>query len=178
PAQILFNNLISDLPMFCISRDNVDKESLQKPQRWNTDFILKFMLFFGVISTLFDLLFICVLYFILNVGMDAFRTAWFLESVLSEIIIVFSLRTSMPFFKSIPAHLLIASSIIGAAVAIGSIYFTPVASLLRFVPLSAELLSFTAVTLVAYFALTEIGKRVFYSRFAKAHILTTPKCIN
>ncbi|MFH1471194.1 MAG: HAD-IC family P-type ATPase, partial [Candidatus Micrarchaeota archaeon] len=169
PSQILLNNLISDLPMFAISRDNVDRETTRTPHKWDINLIMRFMLFFGLISTLFDLVLIGILYFVMGTDVGVFRTAWFLQSILSEIIIVFSLRTHLPFFRSMPSWLLVISSILAAAVSVGVIYFGPVAELFQFAPLGAPVLLLIAGILAAYFAATEIGKAVFYSRFASSN---------
>ena len=164
PSQILLNNLLSDVPLMTVSSDNVDRHYLSKPQRWNIDFIVRFMEFFGLISTIFDLLFIGVLYLLLNTDIATFRTAWFLESVLSEMLIVFSLRTRLPFFKSMPSHTLAAASIGAMALSVGMIYFSPIASLFQFVPLSMDILLMTGVVLAGYFITTEIGKVFFFAR--------------
>jgi len=164
PSQILLNNVLSDLPLMSISKDNVDKKYMQKPQKWNMPYMLKFMLFFGLISTFFDLLFIVILQFVMHVDMETFRTAWFIESVLSEMLIVFSLRTHVPFFKNMPSIILILASLAASIVSFGAIYYAPVAEWFHFVPLGVPLLVLTAAVLVAYFAVTELGKVVFFSR--------------
>ena len=123
PSQILLNNLLSDVPNLSISSDNVDNEYRKKPQKWDMGFIFMFMVFFGTISTVFDLLFISVLYWFVNVDLDTFRTAWFLESVLSEMIILFSLRTRLPFFRNMPSMLLTVVSVGAMVLATAVIYF-------------------------------------------------------
>jgi Mg2+-importing ATPase len=168
PTQILLNNLLSDMPLMSIASDNVDKEHTRRPQKWDINFIMKFMLFFGVISTIFDLLLIGILYLFMQVDIATFRTAWFLESVLSEMIIVFSLRTQLPFFRSMPSALLVGASLFAIIVSILAIYFGPLAILFHFVPLSGAILLLIAVILAAYFALTEIGKPFFYAYIARA----------
>jgi Mg2+-importing ATPase len=174
PSQILLNNLLSDVPMVSISRDNVDRSLTRRPQRWNTDFILKSMLFFGAISTFFDLLLICVLYFVMHTDIATFRTAWFLESLLSEIIIVFSLRTYLPFFRSIPSRVLILVSLATATLATVSVYAGPIASLFQFVPLPLPMLAFIGCILIAYFATNEIGKVIFFSWIVPMNKQGTP----
>jgi Mg2+-importing ATPase len=169
PTQILFNNLLADVPMLSISEDNVDKSYTAKPQRWNIGFIAKFMIFFGLISTFFDLLLIFFLYFVFGFqqgenNIAVFRTAWFLESLLSEIVTIFSLRTHMPFFRSMPAWILVLTSIFAAGISIAAIYFAPIASLFKFVPLSAPVMLLVACILAAYFAVAELAKPIFFSR--------------
>lgn len=164
PSQILLNNLLSDIPLLSIASDNVDSSYTRKPQKWDISMIIKFMLFFGLISTIFDLLFICIMQFAMNVDIATFRTGWFLESVLSEMIIVFSLRTRLPFFKNMPSSLLVGASIGAIILSFGLIYFGPLAALFYFVPLGSDILLLTAGTLVFYFVATELGKAVFFSR--------------
>ena len=162
PSQILLNNLLSDMPLVSISSDNVDKTFTRKPQKWDIKFISKFMLFFGVISTIFDLIFIYLAYFVMGLDIATFRTAWFLESILSEIMIVFSLRTHLPFFKSMPSSLLIGSSIAISLISVGILYFQPISSIFEFVPLRTTVLGMIALVLVGYFTINEIGKRIFF----------------
>jgi Mg2+-importing ATPase len=162
PSQILLNNMLSDLPMLSISSDNVDSVYTRKPQKWNLPFILRFMVFFGLISTVFDFVLVLTLYFVLHADVDTFRTAWFLESVLSEMIIVYSLRTQLPAIKSVPSRLLIAATL-GAMVASTAIIYIPLtASWFHFVPLGTGILLMIAGILVAYFAVTELGKALFF----------------
>ena len=166
PSQILLNNILSDIPLMSVASDKVDADSVRKPQRWDIKYILKFMLFFGAISTFFDLLLILMMAFVLHTPTDEFRTAWFLESVLSEMVIVFSLRTHLPFFKSAPSLLLVAATLGSIALSFAVIYYAPVAVLFRFVPIGPQLFILTASILVGYFAATEIGKVYFYDKVA------------
>jgi Mg2+-importing ATPase len=83
PKQILLTNLLTDLPEMTIATDNVDKELVEKPRRWNISFIRKFMMTFGLLSSVFDYLTFGVLFFILHAAPEEFRAGWFLESVIS-----------------------------------------------------------------------------------------------
>ncbi len=166
PSQILLNNLLSDVPLLSIASDNVDSSYTKKPQKWNIRMIVKFMVFFGLISTIFDLLFICIMQYVMNVDTATFRTGWFLESVLSEMIIVFSLRTRLPFFRNMPSLMLVGASIGAILISFGIIYFAPLAELFYFVPLGNDILLLTLGTLIVYFITTEIGKIIFFSKFA------------
>ncbi len=166
PAQILLNNLISDLPMFAISTDNVDATYTKKPQRWNMGLIFRFMLFFGLISSVFDLLFIGLSYYVFRFSIPHIRTGWFLLSVLTEIVVVFSLRTQFAFWKSRPSQPLIVASLAAIALSLAVIYFAPTAEIFRFEALSFKLFLLIAGLIAAYFAATEIGKRIFFEKFA------------
>lgn len=174
PAQILLNNLLSDIPMLSIATDNVDEHYKKKPQKWNGDMILKFMVFFGLISTVFDLLLVGILYFIMKVDPTTFRTAWFLESLLSEIIIVFSLRTALPFFRSMPSMVLAAASVAVVAITLFAIYYEPVASLFHLVPLPQPILLLIGAILAVYFAANEVGKAIFFSRISPSDAAGEP----
>jgi Mg2+-importing ATPase len=100
--------------------------------------------------------------YIMQLDVDTFRTAWFLESVLSEMLIVFSLRTYLPFFKNMPSKLLVISSLGACVVSFAAIYLTPVAVFFHLVPISLGLLAFITAVLLAYFATTELGKVIFF----------------
>ena len=164
PSQILLNNLVSDMPLVGVSNDNVDETFTKKPQKWNIKMMVKFMVFFGLISTVFDLL---LIFGMLLMGVDTatFRTAWFLESLLSEIIVIFSLRTHLSFLSSRPAPLLSLAAIAAVCVGLSCIYFGPIANIFSLVPLSLGMLLFIGALLAVYFVCNELGKIVFFSRY-------------
>jgi len=164
PTQILLTNFLSDGPMITISTDKVDAEYLHKPRRWSIKTISRFMVFFGLLSSIFDLVTMAFLLFVLQASADIFRTAWFVESVLSEIIITFAIRTKRPFWKSKPSKWLLASSIIVILVSVGVIY-SPANVLFSFVPLPAWFLLVVFFILIAYFSLVEFAKKYFFRRF-------------
>jgi Mg2+-importing ATPase len=157
PVQILLANFISDAPLLTISTDNVDKEELSKPKRWNIRNIEKFTLTFGGISSIFDFTTIFILVYFLAANAALFRTGWFLESVLSEIIITFAIRTRKRFYKSKPGKLLLVTSIITGLLTVWLI-FSPFGYLFEFVPLVNWLLIAIGLILMAYFAMVEILK--------------------
>jgi len=157
PVQILLANFISDAPLLTISTDKVDKEEMSKPKRWNIKNIEKFTLTFGGISSIFDFITIVVLIYALSADVELFRTGWFLESVLSEIIITFAIRTRKRFYKSKPGKLLLITSIITALLTVWLI-FSPFGYLFEFVPLVNWLLIVIGFILIAYFVMVEIIK--------------------
>jgi len=161
PSQILLANLVSDGPLTTISTDNVDESYLHKPKRWNIKIISRSMVSLGIISSLFDVITILVLYFLIKADVSTFRTGWFLESVLSEVIITFSIRTNKSFWKSKPSKALIYSSLAAIALTIGLIY-SPLAFLFQFEKLPIILLSSIAVILLVYFTAVEIAKRFVF----------------
>jgi Mg2+-importing ATPase len=162
PSQILLTNLVSDLPLVTISTDNVDADLLERPRRWDLALIARFMVGFGLLSVLFDLLLIGGLLYLMRADAGLFRTAWFVESACSEILVTFAIRTRRPFFRSRPGRwLLLASAATGVVAfvlpftAIGRAYFA-------FTPLPASLLLFIGGILGAYFFAAEIAKRRYY----------------
>ncbi|MBI3622647.1 magnesium-translocating P-type ATPase [Candidatus Pacearchaeota archaeon] len=167
PSQILLTNLVSDVPLATISTDNVDSSYLKKPKRWSIKLISKFMFFFGLISSIFDIATMALIWFIVAPGnVQMFRTVWFTESVLSEILITFSIRTKDSFWKSKPSRLLVYASIFGVALTLIAI-FTPLSNLFDFGRNSARILIWISSILICYFTLTEIGKKVFYKYIEK-----------
>jgi len=161
PKQILLMNLMTDAPEMTISTDNVDLEIVDRPRRWDIKFIKKFMIVFGLLSTMFDFSTFGVLLFILHSSTDQFRTAWFMESVISASIIVLVIRTRKPLFRSKPGkHLLLATLfIVGISIILP---FTPVAQLFGFRGLSILYLTAVGVIVSIYIATAEIVKKVFY----------------
>jgi len=166
PSQILLINFLTDTPMTAISTDTVDPEELKKPRHWDINHIIRFSVLLGAVSSLFDMAIIAVLMWSLA-DTTLFRTAWFLESVLSEIIIVFSIRVRRVFFKGKrPSTALLAASAIAAAIALMAIY-GPLAPLFEFTGLPGWLLGVIAIMLVAYFALTETVKLLYWRHASK-----------
>jgi P-type Mg2+ transporter len=160
PSQILLNNLLSDVPMLTVSTDSVDKDELRKPHRWDVGRISRFMVFFGLISSAFDILTMVFVFFVLGANAPLFRTVWFLESVLSEIFVVFSVRTAKPLYRSIPSLLLVWTSILAAAASVGVLY-PPLGPFFEFAPLSAEILALTLGIVALYVGVVEAAKGVF-----------------
>lgn len=128
PIQILLNNFLSDLPAFGIASDNVDPELLAGPKGWDLRSIKRFMIVFGLQSSLFDFATFGLLYFIFKVTVPEFRTAWFTESLLTQVLILLVIRTRRPFFKSRP-----------------SVYLTGIAAIVFFFGLSLPYWPFAAV---------------------------------
>ncbi|MFE3848706.1 magnesium-translocating P-type ATPase [Flavobacterium sp. LB3P45] len=113
PKQILLTNFITDFPYLTIASDNVDQEQLNRPGKWNLKLIRNYMIIFGLHSSIFDVITFLILYYLLKVKESAFQTAWFVESILSELFILFIIRTHKNFFKSRPGKYLFILSLIG-----------------------------------------------------------------
>jgi Mg2+-importing ATPase len=142
---------------------NADMEIVESPRQWDIKFIRKFMIVFGLLSTIFDYATFGTLFFVLHSVIDQFRTAWFMESVISASMIVLVIRTRKPLFKSKPSkHLLIATlSIVGITAILP---FTPVAQIFGFIGLSPLYLLAVGVIVLLYIIAAEIVKEIFYKR--------------
>jgi Mg2+-importing ATPase len=165
--QILLNNFLSDIPATTIASDNVDPEMVDKPRRWNTKFIRNYMVLFGLVSSIFDFLTFGTLWFLFRASPEEFRTGWFIESLLTELVIALVVRTRHLFFHSRPGTLLLASTLIFIGITIVMPYL-PFISVFGFVPLPAPLLLTMLGLTVLYILATELTKKFFYSRVENA----------
>jgi P-type Mg2+ transporter len=162
PVQILLNNFIYDVSQLTIPTDNVDRDWVVKAKRWNIKFIKRFMLFIGPISSIFDFSTFFIFYYGFKVSEGVFQTAWFMESLMTQILVIHFIRTKkIPFLQSRPSLPLFLSTLL--AVAIGWIIpFTPVGKFFGLVPLAPYMLLAIIGIVVVYLGLIEIGKRIFY----------------
>jgi len=163
PKQVLLTNLFTDFPEMTIATDSVDSEAVEKPRRWNINFIRNFMITFGILSSVFDYLTFGVLIFILHASKEIFRTGWFIESVISASLIVLVIRSRRPFFKSKPGKYLLISTLLIAGVTL-ALPYTPIAEVLGFKPLPFSLIAMIIAIVVLYIASAEIAKRIFYKK--------------
>jgi len=163
PAQILLLNILSDLPMLGISSDRVAEEELAEPHSWNVKRISKFMYFFGPISSVADFATFALLFFILRAGsnLPLFRTGWFIESLLTEVVVIFFMRSRVTSFKNLPSKILTAMCVMTVILALAIIYL-PFGSDFELVPLPIQTLVFVLLIVFGYGLLVEGGKRVFY----------------
>ena len=162
-GQILMVNLLTDLPGTTIATDSVDRSQLTRPQSWDIGMIMRYMLVFGAISSVFDLATFALLRWEFDAAAPEFRSAWFLGSILTEVAVLFALRTRGPFYRSKPSRWLVLSSLFVLAIAIG-LPFTPVADSLELVKIPLELFVLIAALTVGYVATTEIVKHRFWKR--------------
>ncbi|HUJ12430.1 MAG TPA: HAD-IC family P-type ATPase, partial [Thermoanaerobaculia bacterium] len=162
-GQILLNNFLSDIPAVGIADDSVDRELVEKPTRWNMRFIGRFMIEFGLLSSVFDLLTFFVLLSIYRAAVAEFRTAWFVESLLTELVVALVVRTRRLFFRSRPGNVLLYSTIVLIVITYAMPYL-PFASVLGFVPLPFSLMAAISGITIAYVAATELLKKLFYRR--------------
>lgn len=160
-GQILLNNFLSDVPAVGLASDSVDPELMDRPRRWNMRLIGRFMVSFGLLSSLFDFLTFGVLLWVFQASPALFRTGWFIESLLTELVIALVVRTRRPFYRSRPGPLLLVST--GAVAALTLLIpFLPFSGELGFVaPPGSLLLAVLAITGL-YVAATEQAKKGFF----------------
>jgi Mg2+-importing ATPase len=166
--QILLNNFLSDIPAITIARDNVDAEMVAKPRRWNTTFIRNYMVLFGLVSSVFDFLAFGTLLYVFNASPDEFRTGWFIESLITELVIALVVRTRHLFFRSRPGKLLLRTTVLFIAIALAMPYL-PFVSVFGFVPLPAPLMLAMVGLTASYVVATEVAKKYFYRRIQNAN---------
>jgi Mg2+-importing ATPase len=162
PSQILLNNLLYDSSQLAIPTDTVDQELVSQPSRWDVDFIRRFMLVFGPVSSLFDFVTFAVMLRVFDAGPELFRTGWFVESLATQTLVIFVIRTRrVPFLRSLPSVTLLLAAL--TVVTIGAVLpATPLASRLGFVPLPATFFLVLSVMVVAYLVLIEVVKSWFF----------------
>jgi len=161
PKQILLTNLLTDFPEMTIATDNVDDEMVDHPRRWDIKAIRKFMITFGLVSSVFDYLTFGLLLLILHANESQFRTGWFMESVISASMIVLVIRSRKPFFKSRPGKYLLIATLSIAVVTI-IFPFTPLGTIFGFSPLSLTTYLLLLLIVVLYIFAAEITKTIFY----------------
>ena len=163
PTQILLTNLLTDFPEMTIATDRVDGEMVDHPRRWDIVAIRKFMITFGLVSSVFDFLTFGAFLLILHATQDQFRTGWFLESVVSACLIVLVIRSRKPFFKSRPAKGLLIATLLTVAVTV-ILPYTPLAGVFGFTRLPLSFLLLIAVIVILYIVAAETVKMFFYKR--------------
>ncbi|HSP55331.1 MAG TPA: magnesium-translocating P-type ATPase [Dehalococcoidia bacterium] len=162
PTQILLNNFLYDVSEMTIPTDNVDEELLRRPAHWDMSFIRRFMLFFGPISSAYDFLTFGVMIWVFNANETLFHTGWFVESLATQTLVIFVIRTRRtPFFRSLPSLPLLATTV--GCVAVGIIIpFSPLAGTLGFKALPLDFFAILGLMVVTYLGLVELGKSRFF----------------
>jgi Mg2+-importing ATPase len=159
PTQVLLNNLLYDLAQLTIPSDAVDPQVLQVPQRWDIRKIRNFMLLVGPVSSFYDFLTFFVLLHFFHAGASLFHTGWFVESLATQTLVLFVIRTPGSPFQSRPSWPLAVSTLTVVALGI-ALPFSPLASVFGFEPLPAAYFWFLAPATLAYLGLVELAKRV------------------
>lgn len=170
PVQILLNNLLYDISELAIPTDNVDQDYVEKPKRLDISYIRNFMIYFGPISSIFDFLTFFLMLYLFNAWNNGplFQTAWFVESLCTQTLVIFAIRTrKSPFFKSKPSMTLLFSSLAVISIAILLPFLPFLNNALGFIPLPIEFFLFLAAFVTVYFTMVESLKRVFYKRYAQ-----------
>jgi len=163
PKQILLTNLMTDFPEMTIATDSVDEEMIDYPRRWDIKAIRKFMITFGLVSSVFDYITFGLLLLVLHANEGQFRTGWFLESVISASMIVLVIRSRKPFFRSKPGkYLQIATFSIAFITLI--LPFTPLGNVFGFSPLTLTTYLLLLAIVIVYIVSAEITKRIFYKK--------------
>lgn len=160
--QILLNNFLSDIPSIAISTDNVDIEQAQRPERWDVRKVRSFMIVFGLVSSVFDMVTFILLLKFYAAGQAEFQTVWFVVSLLTEVAVVFCLRTRMTFYRSRPGNALMGVSVIVAAIAVAIPYVGDLTRVFGFVPIPIPIMGAMLLVVLAYVGATEIAKHWFY----------------
>lgn len=164
PTQILLNNFMYDLSQISLPSDNVDEEMLHRPQKWDIKFIKKYMIFFGPISSIFDFITFGIMLFVLHASPAMFQTGWFVESLATQVLVVFIIRTyRQPFYRSKPSTWLTVSCL--SIVSLGIILpFTPIAPSLGFVTLPPLYFACLAALVVTYLVIVSFARNIFLKR--------------
>jgi Mg2+-importing ATPase len=175
PSQILLNNLLYDTSQLAIPTDDVDPEQIAQPTRWDVSFIRRFMLFFGPISSIFDFITFGVMLWVFHAGPALFRSGWFVESLATQTLVIFAIRTRrIPFFRSRPSMPLLLAAL--AVVTVGAVLpATPLGHLLGFQPLPGLFFLTLTLMVLAYLLLIEAGKYWFYRTYHPPAAPTAPQ---
>jgi Mg2+-importing ATPase len=167
PLQILLNNFLYDTSQIAIPTDNVDDTYIERPQHWNFKMIYRYMFIFGIVSSLFDIITFWLLYSYFDVSKSQFRTGWFMESLATQILVVFIIRTQhTPFFKSKPSLKLVGTTI--ACLIIGWLLpYLPFAQKLGFEILPIHVIAYIVGLVITYLFFAELTKHFIYKYLKK-----------
>jgi Mg2+-importing ATPase len=167
PLQILLNNLLYDVSELTLPMDNVDEEDLAQPRHWDMGFIRRFMLSIGPISSLFDFLTFYLLIRLFEAQESMFRTGWFVESMATQVLVIFVIRTRRNPLRSRPQRWLILTSLAVVLTAM-ALPFTLLAPYLGFTPLPPAFFGLLVVLVASYLVMVEKGKQWFYRHQTEA----------
>jgi Mg2+-importing ATPase len=166
PMQILLNNLLYDMSEIGIPFDSVDAEDVERPHNWDIKSILRFTIIMGAVSSLFDIATFGLLLKLFHAEEATFQTAWFLESIATQILVIFLIRSRGAFWASRPQWILVATSLGALAFAV-ALVLSPLRSLFGFVPIGGELGAALCAVVVCYLAAAEIAKRFALTRLER-----------
>jgi len=167
PGQILFNNFIYDASQFSLPTDAVDKEDLKRPAHWDLKFIRKYMIVFGLVSSVFDFLTFYLLFFVYHLSEHQFQTGWLIESFATQTLVIHVIRTKkIPFLESWPSKPLFATTVL-AVIFVWIVQFTLLGKLLELERLPLNIMAIIAGYVVIYLILVEAVKRIFYRHISR-----------
>jgi Mg2+-importing ATPase len=158
PTQILLNNFLYDLAQIAIPTDTVDPSALARPQRWNLRLLRDFMIFVGPVSSLFDFLTFYVLLHLFRANEPLFHTGWFIESLATQTLVLFVIRTAGGLLSPPPSRPLTCTTL-GVVAAALYLPVSPLAPLLGFTALPASFFAFLAAAVTAYLLLVDLVRR-------------------
>lgn len=161
PKQILLTNLLTDLPSLQIASDSVDEDWLKKPVKWDMKFIKRFMIIFGITSSVFDYITFVVLLLVFNADEKFFQTGWMLESVISAVMVMLVVRTARPFLKSKPSKKLF-FAIVGIVAVLIAIAYSPINLYFGLISLPIEAFALLLAISLLYAMTAELLKKNFY----------------
>jgi P-type Mg2+ transporter len=170
PKQVLLTNMLTDLPEMAIASDTVDGEDIAQPRRWDLGLVRRFMIVFGLLSSVFDYLTFGALLWLVGPNPAAFRTGWLVESVLSAASVVLVVRSRKPLGRSRPGRALVRATAI-CLVATVALPFSPLAPGLGLAPPRPAVLGLIAVIVVTYVGAAELVKRWFFGRRSSPDVL-------
>jgi len=171
PTQILFNNFIYDVSQLSLPSDKVDEDELLKPAHWDFKFMRSYMIVFGLMSSIFDFLTFYLLFFYFHLGEHQFQNGWFIESIATQIFVIYIIRTKkIPFFQSRPSRALFATTFL-AVVFAWIVQFTFLGKLMNFDRLPLYIMAIIASYVLIYLVLVEIAKRLFYYYHGKKRVV-------
>lgn len=173
PVQVLLNNMLYEGSQFALTFDNVEDAILSRPNPWNMEFIKRFMVVFGTMSSIFDFLTFYILYRIFMLSGATFQTGWFIESFATQILVIFIIRTHVSIFKSVRPHYLVMFSALTAVVVAWGLALSPLGSLFGFVTLPILVVIPIIGIISLYLIFAEYLKRLFFRKFALAKINQT-----
>ena len=165
PQQILMTNFMTDFPYMAVAADNVDEAELKVPQKWNLKQLKNFMIVFGLHSSVFDYLTFFALYKLFKADADIFHTGWFIESIATELLILFVVRTHKSLLKSRPGKLLMGLSVLALLLTV-ALPFMPFAKDLGFVVPPFKLLGIIVGILFLYVITADMIKVMFFKKMA------------
>ncbi|HVW24458.1 MAG TPA: magnesium-translocating P-type ATPase [Polyangiaceae bacterium] len=164
PSQILLNNFLYDLAQITIPTDTVDPELVKKPRRWDIDVIRRFMLWIGPVSSVYDFLTFYVLFSVFHASEKTFHTGWFVESLVTQTLVIYAIRTARSPFANRPSTPLILTTTSIVALSL-VLTFTRLGTLLGFTPMPAIFLAFLVVATATYLVIVDwVKRRVLFYR--------------